>query len=587
MHNGKSMKKAYAKRMAAASLAVLLACPGLPAIRAQAAKASSKYVSMRTTFKTLQVGQKNRMTLKNNTVGWRITKVATNDRNIAMVYGKTEADFMVKGKSVGRTTIKARLKTAARKKFATKTVRCRVNVIAAEKPQETDENTTQAEVSTQAGLLKALANRNLKTLAIRTKDSEKFQIPAGTYTGVELTVDAPASDIENYGVFQSVTIHAIKSDTWVEKAVGNVMRVLAQAARIVVDKGARLSRMELAREDAKVNLEVNGKIDEVSVSAKMELSVSGKPEAPINLTIEESAAGTVLVSEATVNITAHASVDITLNVGAENSTVDIKSKDAAVKVNNYTNGTITVKNADGTIERKTSARITTSVIPYAPSYTGSTSTPNITTGPAVTPTGPAISGDDSDNDNSGSIGGGGSIGDIGGGIIGGEIREYPNGSYAAAMLQPKVLMTVTRAAIGTSSSISMAAILTFQLDPQKWEFSAPGHALWKCEAAGYPLLTDDTSEISIELDPKEYGDLADGREGIPYDLVFKYDDMDTVYSFSEDRYFVFYDKEVLDQYILLMEESGWTQMQLELPLVNCVYSFNTYYYGLDHIKSHQ
>lgn len=353
MHYGKRVKKSCVKRILAASLAVLMACPALPAIRTEAAKAAKPYVSLRTTFKTLKVGQTNKMTLKNNTIGWKVKKVATDDRTIAMVYGKTESGFMMKGKSAGRTTVRAKLKTNARKKSnknSVKTVRCRVNVV---QPQEENtEAVTEAQVSTQAELLKALSNRNLKKLTIRTNNAAKLQIPAGSYSGVELIVDAPACDIENSGVFQSITIQAIKPDTWVEKAVGNVMNVLASAARIVVNQGARLGRIALSCKDAKIKLEVNGKVDEVSISAKMEISISGKPEEPIHTTIESSAAGTVLVSEAPVNITAHASVDITLNKGAENSTVDIRSKDAQVNVNNYTNSTITVKKADGTIEKK-------------------------------------------------------------------------------------------------------------------------------------------------------------------------------------------------------------------------------------------
>ena len=47
-----------------------------------------------------QDGQSNWMTLKNNTIGWKITKAATDDRTIAMVYGRKEDGFMIKGKSV-------------------------------------------------------------------------------------------------------------------------------------------------------------------------------------------------------------------------------------------------------------------------------------------------------------------------------------------------------------------------------------------------------------------------------------------------------------------------------------------------------
>ena len=87
---------------------------------------------------------------------------------------------------------------------------------------------------------------------------------------MELTVDAPLADIENHGLFQSVTIQSVKPDTWTEYAVGNTLRVLAQASRIVVEKGARLKSLEYAIADAKAKLDVNGTVDQVIVSEKTE-----------------------------------------------------------------------------------------------------------------------------------------------------------------------------------------------------------------------------------------------------------------------------------------------------------------------------
>lgn len=92
---------------------------------------------------------------------------------------------------------------------------------------------------------------------------------------MELTVDAPLADIENHGLFQSVTIQSVKPDTWTEYAVGNTLRVLAQASRIVVEKGARLKSLEYAKADAKAKLEVNGTVEQVIVSEKTELQISG------------------------------------------------------------------------------------------------------------------------------------------------------------------------------------------------------------------------------------------------------------------------------------------------------------------------
>lgn len=566
MHHAKRVKKSFGKRLLAASLAVLMACPALPVVRSEAAKAAKPYVSLRTAFKTLKVGQKNKMTLKNNTIGWKITKVATNDRTIAMVYGKTASGFMIKGKSAGRTTVRAKLKTDARKKsnqHSVKTVRCRVNVI---QPQEDAQQVTEAEVSTQAELEKALSAASLvslKKLTIRTKDAAKLTIPAGTYSGVALMVDAPACDIENGGVFQSITIQAIKPDTWVEKAVGNVMNVLASAARIIVNQGARLEKLALSGKDAKIKLEVNGKIDEVSVSAKLELSISGKPEAPINTTIEASAAGTVLVSEAPVNITAHASVDITLNKGAENSTVDIRSKDAQVKVNNYTNSTITVKKADGTVEKK-GIQINTSSGSY---YRPSVSTPSVSTGPAITPTGPSIDVTDPPFGDSG-IGGGG-IG--GGGFPGGGSGNYYNApSFASCrnVFQPEVQITVTRSAIEGNPVTTMSAVLVCDIKPEKANIGTyPGYAQYWFTGVEYSEATSHAAVARIDVPEVVFEDISGSYSTtVKAWLQFVYTSEEFKEKFDYPIQFVIYDKQALEQFLSC--EEGWigNQMYIKVPI---------------------
>lgn len=96
---GKGRRQLYQKALAV-SLSAAIAISLLPSNIIPAAAAAKPYVSMRTTFKTLQVGQKNRMTLKNNTVGWKIQKISTNDESIAAVSAKTEKSFQIQGKKL-------------------------------------------------------------------------------------------------------------------------------------------------------------------------------------------------------------------------------------------------------------------------------------------------------------------------------------------------------------------------------------------------------------------------------------------------------------------------------------------------------
>ncbi len=349
---GKGRRRLYQKALAV-SLSAAIAVSLLPANITQAAAAAKPYVSMRTSFKTLQIGQKNRMTLKNNTAGWKIQKVSTNDKSIAAVSEKTEKSFLIQGKKIGRTTVKAVLKTTSRKKHTSKTVRCRVNVIAAKDTApapEPEQQTpvTEAEVSTQEQLDQALLNADLKKLTIASENAAKFVIPAGSYKNVSLIVNAPAADIENSGVFQSVEIRAVKPDTWFEKAVGNVMRVTAKAARIIVNPGAHMKELAFSQPDADIKLEVNGKADQIRIQSKMKLDVSGKPEDDLSVSVEQTAADTQIVSETPLELSLHAAAALTFEKGAEGSIVSLVTAGIKAAISNLTSKIISVKRPNGT-----------------------------------------------------------------------------------------------------------------------------------------------------------------------------------------------------------------------------------------------
>lgn len=512
--------KRFLKKACAVSLAAAMAGSFLPAGRPVTAAAAAPAVSLRTSFKTLQVGQKNVMTLKNNTIGWKITKVATNDRTIAMVSGRTAKSFQIKGKAVGRTTVKARLKTTSRKKHNSKLVKCRVNVIEPKTSQ-----TTEAAVSTQAELNAALENKSLKKLTIRTVQAEKFTIPAGSYKDVELSVDAPLSDVTNYGAFQSIQIHAIRPDTWFEHAVGNTMKVLAQTARIVVSESAKVSGIEFTKADADVKLEVNGTVDQISVKAKMSLSISGTPKAPLNVTMEEAAEGSTLVSEAPVNISVYASVDITLKQGAEGSTVALKSEKADPKITNQTSMSITVTKADGS---KTT--VSSGGIPTRPNFgssygSGSNSgfgSSGTTTGGSITTTGGAIDTEEPDLPGTGSGGGGGIIGPDT------SIKVFSMKQLMQEMKPEIKAITITMGAYTASAgsdSVSMSAIVAYEIPGtlnkiiQELNPYTPGiHVQRYVQEAGQEEGTwEDIPEngwtFTRMIDPFEYRDLEENYAG--------------------------------------------------------------------------
>ncbi|MDE7313869.1 MAG: hypothetical protein K2N87_19965 [Eubacterium sp.] len=472
MHQLTCRNKHLLKRFLAVALSAAMMISGLP-LTAHTAETTEPYVSLRTRFKTLQTGQSNWMTLKNNTIGWKITKVATSDRTIAMVYGRTEDGFMIKGKSAGRTTVRARLKTTSRKKYTSKLVSCRVNVV-----QPKEQGRTQAAVSSQEELLAALAEKSIRTITIQTPESKQFTIPKGIYTNVDLTVDAPLADIENYGVFQSVTIQSIKPDTWTEYAVGNTLRILAQASRIVVAKGARLKSLQYAKADAKATLEVNGAVDQVTVSMKTELQLSGSPENALEVSIEESASGTVLVSQVLVHVTLYASAELKFLKGAEQSTVTVQSGN--YKITNETSAAIKVTKPDGKVETIASSQVPGSW--NSGGWYPSITPPSITTGPSVIPTGPSV------------IPTGPAVSVPGEGSADADSEENKEtfyfksiskrNEYISKIIKAESAYTVTKLHVelqGDYTPVTASAILTFQLKEDPQALPEGVYVEWKCD----------------------------------------------------------------------------------------------------------
>ena len=126
------MKKSFMTRVLAVSLSAAMAFSVSSASNLMTASAAST-VNLKTTFKTLKVNQTYKMTLKKNTLNWKITKVTTTNKKICTVYGKTASSVMLKGKGVGRAKITVKVKTTKRKYPKNiKNMKCTVNVKAAD-----------------------------------------------------------------------------------------------------------------------------------------------------------------------------------------------------------------------------------------------------------------------------------------------------------------------------------------------------------------------------------------------------------------------------------------------------------------------
>lgn len=329
-----------------------------------------------------------------------MAKAVSKDSMICKAVNK-KSYVKLSAKGEGRTTVRVTLKTAKRKGAgAVKKLSCRINVKPVEVMPDTPEvpDTPQIEtsktVADQAELDQALANKNLTSITLNTAASGTFTIPEGDHTNVDITVNAPNADVENNAVFQSVTIQAIKENTWKEKAKGNFIKVLAEKARVIVDASASAKEIVCAgtSANASVSLEVNGTVgsiviqksvkaeitvagtadvsdivctapdtevqldvlgivSKVTLQANILLNVTGNSQNAVVVDISETAKGAQVKASAKVEISAKADIKVQLEKGAQGSKVEIAVKDVTVSVENKTGMTVDIKKADGTTRR--------------------------------------------------------------------------------------------------------------------------------------------------------------------------------------------------------------------------------------------
>lgn len=354
------MKKNLIKKVFAVSLSIAMACSLLPAANPVTASAAAPYVSLKTTFKTLKVGQKYKMTLKNNKVSWKIKKVETTAKSIATVYGKTTSSVMIKGKSEGRATIRVHLKTAKRKTHNTKTLRCRVKVVTATPSVDpTTPTKTDATVTTQAELDAALKDTNITKITIKPASAVDFVIGQGTYGNVDLIVDAPQSDVTNSATFKSITVENIKDETFIEKGLGNTFTWNAAKGRFLVEKGASVKALNINKA-GKINVQVKeGTIAAINVTAKADINIEGKlaeGAAAIAIHFAATATDATLKTAIKAAVTTLAKIAAVFEKGAEDSTIKLEAAGISVKVTNNTTKAIVVTKNDNTTTSVTAGR---------------------------------------------------------------------------------------------------------------------------------------------------------------------------------------------------------------------------------------
>lgn len=177
-------------------------------------------------------------------------------------------------------------------------------------------------VTNQAELDKLLGS-GAKFITIKTTDAVNFNIAAGDYKTQNLVVDAPNADVTNAGQFAAITIKAIKASTWREKAVGNLLRILATDSRIVIDPNAKVSIVVTA-EGAKLVVENNGVVEELAVQTEADIEVSGESDQEIPVVV--NVPGITIKTSVPLDLDCKAKVKLEIQPGAEATTIHADSE---------------------------------------------------------------------------------------------------------------------------------------------------------------------------------------------------------------------------------------------------------------------
>ncbi len=173
-------------------------------------------------------------------------------------------------------------------------------------------------------------------ITIKTTDTISFNIEKGNYTNQTLVVDAPNSDVTNRGKFAVIEIKQIKSNTWYEHAVGNLLKILAKDASVVVSSTAEVS-IEVNADGATLRIVDNGVVKEVTVKKPANITFEGSSKTSVPVVIDVP--GIKITSSVPLNLECKAVAELTLLKGAEGTTVHAASKSL---LPNY-KGNITIK----------------------------------------------------------------------------------------------------------------------------------------------------------------------------------------------------------------------------------------------------
>lgn len=202
-------------------------------------------------------------------------------------------------------------------------------------------------VSTQKQLDKALKDKKVKKITVKTKSKKTLSIKKGSYTAKTLVIQGAKLTIKNAGKFKAIKVADAAS--YKEAAKNNSITVTDSKLTLTVDQSATVAGLTFAKANAKNTVKVNGMVKKIDVTKKTDLTLSGSTSKAV--VVNAKAADSKVTSSVKVTVNVSKDVAVKLNKGAEASKVNVTSKNATVDVKNNTTKDVAVKKADGTTEK--------------------------------------------------------------------------------------------------------------------------------------------------------------------------------------------------------------------------------------------
>ncbi|MDD3173966.1 MAG: Ig-like domain-containing protein [Herbinix sp.] len=201
---------------------------------------------------------------------------------------------------------------------------------------------------TNQSQLDELLGSGAALITIKTTDPVNLVIAKGDYSNQKLVVEAPNSDITNYGKFASIEIKQIKANSWYENAIGNFLKILAADSRIVVGSNAKVS-IEVSEAGAILKIENNGVVEELFVAKEADIDISGDSDEDIPVVIDVP--GITITSSVSLNLECKAKTKLILLPGAEKTKVQAATTAVIPDIKGDVTLNITVGSGDTATEQ--------------------------------------------------------------------------------------------------------------------------------------------------------------------------------------------------------------------------------------------